>query len=367
MTRVRPFARFWLPVAIAVVGVGGLISASLFSNANIPPGRFELKPSLSSNVLDVGTLLNDRPISITLSVHNSGDGPLALHKITPSCQCILSSAGGIEIAPKDQYKVVVRFDPTEMWGAFTHLITFETSDPRRPTVPVAMSGRLVEPLVPTPRYLDCGEILRSQCQFVLGRVAIEVSPGITLVSVGVSDAELFRVEKEKKSNSNFVVSLSGMNNVRPGSYSGEIIVGYRVDRSDLVTGDVPPGPARYSIGYQVRVTDGAAIAPRELSLGLIRPVPDSLCFSRVYRVHVRTDKPPPASVEAGANSLLAVRRTVRTKHGFDLTLGLNPQAFKDKPHGAFTDRIRFVCKPSEQELQVDVLGFVVRSAPTGDQ
>ncbi len=198
MLRARPYPR--VPVLVAAIGLAGLVTATLTSRgAPALEARFQLEQVSASGLLDAGRLLNDRPISIPLSVRNVGDAPLKLHKIVPSCKCLVSSAGGVEIPPQERHAVVLTFDPRGMWGAFTQLVTFETSDPRLPVVPVAVSGKLVEPLVPTPRFLDCGEIVAGGSDAPCGMVVLDVLPGVELLGASATNGAAVRFVVCRKS------------------------------------------------------------------------------------------------------------------------------------------------------------------------
>jgi hypothetical protein len=133
-----------------VLGLGaGLLVLALAVAAGYaalpqPPGQIEL----SASEFDFGTVLNTGPVSQTLQVRNTGDGPLQISGVSTSCSCTTAEVASHALAPGETADLTVTYDPLAHDGAtgeFMRIVYVRSDDPDTPEATLTIRVTVVEP------------------------------------------------------------------------------------------------------------------------------------------------------------------------------------------------------------------------------
>jgi hypothetical protein len=127
---------FSFPLTVAAGSAG-------ISTASGSPAPAEGKLELSTRRLDFGDEGHGRTVRRTLTLRNSGDAPLKIGAMKPSCGCtqIEKAPIGKTLAPGDSIEVAITMSSGRAVGALDKHITIET-DGSPPRVDVATTMRI---------------------------------------------------------------------------------------------------------------------------------------------------------------------------------------------------------------------------------
>jgi len=167
----------WI-VLIVVLGVGGTAAYSIYSISQFSsPGTagslaaHTTKPPRSAD--GEATASDARPVAVvdeleydfdrvknktlglthTFVVRNTGDAPFLVTKAEQSCKlCMfIDSSLPIEIPPGGSGEIAVRWNIDTVEDTFRRGVTITTTDPDHPEIVVMITGKVLQPLLVTPR------------------------------------------------------------------------------------------------------------------------------------------------------------------------------------------------------------------------
>jgi uncharacterized membrane protein len=105
-----------------------------------------------------GTIVQGEKVHHIFSVKNSGDAPLSILRVVPSCGCTAANASTPVIQPGKSGEIKIVFDSTNFFGRVTKNIALETNDPKTPSYNLSLSGTIMEEIQITPRQVNLGQI-----------------------------------------------------------------------------------------------------------------------------------------------------------------------------------------------------------------
>lgn len=103
---------------------------------------------------DFGEVLQDRSLSYTFTIRNSGKAPLKILKVDPDCACTVP-AYDREIAPGKTGKITLALKPYSVSKKFTKKTKISFNDPDTPQVVLVLSG-VARPMV----EIEPGHVIR---------------------------------------------------------------------------------------------------------------------------------------------------------------------------------------------------------------
>ena len=109
---------------------------------------------------DFGTVEQGASVQHQFPLKNLGRATVLLEGPTSSCGCTVSDVDGRSLRPGKVAWVSVRLDTTDLSGKTTKAVSLRTSDPRTPTVQLALTGTVLSDLRVTPSTVYLGRVWR---------------------------------------------------------------------------------------------------------------------------------------------------------------------------------------------------------------
>lgn len=118
---------------------------ALFSVCAYADSPRALLSGLSNGVIDLGKVSEGQVKKGTFLISNTGDAPLIIKSLQPSCSCvdILEPQGKLTILPQKEAVVVFSFNSTGYSGPTKEYIHLETNDPSLKTLQVEIRSEVV--------------------------------------------------------------------------------------------------------------------------------------------------------------------------------------------------------------------------------
>lgn len=109
---------------------------------------------------DFGSIPQGQKVEHVFIVKNSGDMPLSIKGIRPSCGCTAAEASSRIIQPGKASEIKVIFNSANFFGAIHKTIAVESDDPRTPVFTLSLHGTVIEEITVNPRQINLG-VLKS--------------------------------------------------------------------------------------------------------------------------------------------------------------------------------------------------------------
>jgi len=128
------------------------------------------RAELAATTHDFGKVLEDRELTYTFIVKNTGDAPLHIKDIDPDCACTAANYDRT-ISPGSQGKVTLTIAPFSVLKQFAKHTKVFFNDPDRPQVTLTMSGWGEPTIEIQPHHIvrfqgEAGEELKARVRFV---------------------------------------------------------------------------------------------------------------------------------------------------------------------------------------------------------
>jgi len=128
---------------------------TIFSDVN---GHAAQSINISRPSYDFGTIPQGQKVEHVFIVMNSGDMPLSLKGIRPSCGCTAAQASSRVIQPGKLSEIKVTFNSANFFGLIHKTIAVESDDPKSPVSTLSLNGKVIEEIFVNPRQLSLGVI-----------------------------------------------------------------------------------------------------------------------------------------------------------------------------------------------------------------
>jgi hypothetical protein len=103
-------------------------------------------------VVDVGKVKKGEPIRQEFVIRNTGDAPLEITEVKPSCGCTVAEYDAV-IAPGGSGRVKVEIETDSFGGGLAKSVTVFTSDAANPRLDLVVKALIREPVVARPGYV----------------------------------------------------------------------------------------------------------------------------------------------------------------------------------------------------------------------
>jgi hypothetical protein len=107
---------------------------------------------------DFGSIYQGKKVEHIFTIRNSGDSPLIIKSVRPSCGCTAASITTSVISPGRTGGIKSSFDSTNFTGAVQKSIEVNTNDSRTPTSTLTLKGTVVEEILVNPKQLNLGKV-----------------------------------------------------------------------------------------------------------------------------------------------------------------------------------------------------------------
>lgn len=164
----------------------------------LPDGR-QPEVQVDAKQFDFGVMAREARGSHAFKFENLGDAPLILSEGPTSCRCTLSEVPAEPIPPGESVYVSITWKARADERQFRETATVRTNDPDRPTVELAITGRITETLEVRPRELVFSRVAAGEAQ----------SQEIQLLSYDARDLDVLGIDlKNAETAAYFDVSVS---------------------------------------------------------------------------------------------------------------------------------------------------------------
>jgi len=85
-------------------------------------------------------------VATTVTVLNSGNTPLEIHRVSTSCGCTTANMDTSPLQPDEERALTISFDPmvhADQSGPITRVVYLQTSDPEQPEIEINIIGNVI--------------------------------------------------------------------------------------------------------------------------------------------------------------------------------------------------------------------------------
>ena len=107
---------------------------------------------------DFGAIYQGKKVEHIFTLRNSGDSPLIIKSVRPSCGCTAVSITTSVISPGKTSGIKSSFDSTNFTGVVHKTIEVTTNDFRSPTSTLTLQGTVIEEIQINPKQLSLGKV-----------------------------------------------------------------------------------------------------------------------------------------------------------------------------------------------------------------
>jgi hypothetical protein len=128
---------FTLLCAFLLLGAGALA----WGGQPIPAGAQETAPQavIGETTFDFGTIYEDRPLTHTFVIRNTGTAPLHIEEVDPDCACTVAQYDKT-IPPGGRGEITLTIKPYSVIHQFKKQTKVRFNDPERPMVSLDLTG-----------------------------------------------------------------------------------------------------------------------------------------------------------------------------------------------------------------------------------
>lgn len=105
-----------------------------------------------------GIVQQGNKVTHVFTIRNSGDAPLTIQKVRPSCGCTAANSSTPMLNPGKTGEIKITFDSTNFSGKVSKTVFLDTNDPKSPAYTLTLTGSITEEIQIAPRQLNLGKI-----------------------------------------------------------------------------------------------------------------------------------------------------------------------------------------------------------------
>ncbi len=187
--KVTPMIRRLLWILTAALAVPVAVLAQ-------PPGTTHApKIVCDEPTFRFGDVENSRDVEHTFVVRNEGDLTLDIQRVRPSCGCTVVSTSRNSVPPGGQTEITAKLSLRGRQGQQHKTIAVESSDPKTPTLTLALEGNAVVEINVRPSQVFFGRIPAGATVTGMVEIAVATTNPVNLTKVSV-DTETLSVTHE---------------------------------------------------------------------------------------------------------------------------------------------------------------------------
>ncbi len=178
---------------------------------------------------DFGSIYQGKKAEHIFTIRNSGDSPLVIKSVRPSCGCTAASITTSVIPPGKAGGIKSSFDSTNFTGAVKKTIEVNTNDFRSPTSTLTLQGMVIEEILINPKQLSLGKVKVNETARASLVVTNKGNKPLKLTSVRSPLPQIMAVVDKKLLNPGESAKISVT--IRPGS-GDRLLSGYLAISTD---------------------------------------------------------------------------------------------------------------------------------------
>ncbi len=186
----------------------------------------------------LGRISPGQPQRVVFKVSNSGDAPLQISEVNPSCGCTTTLAGSLLLKPGEGSEIEALLDPQGMKGMIHKSLAVRSNDPRTPTVLLTLEAEVVPEVVASPEELFISGVPRRGLQTASVRFTETGGEGLRILEASSPAAFLTLTPRQEAGAAVLEVVVEG-SRLPPAGRSGQEIVTVRTSSARMPTLTVP--------------------------------------------------------------------------------------------------------------------------------
>lgn len=318
-------------IALTISSVMLCLSAEAAPTASIP-----------SNFHQFGSVNQGAIVEHSFELKNTGNEPLLIRKVLPSCGCTAAIMDSHSIAPGQTVAIRASFNTAGFQGKRRESIQIFTNDPLRPVTELTIEGFIIREVTSDPYRILFGSIAKGSTK--TAEVVVTLQPGISISEIS-SRSEYLSAEQHLAEGNKIPISVT----LKPGAPVGNLrgLIAVKTTSRQVPLLNIP---------VIAQIEGDLRFKPTDVSFGLVAgPLTSPLTANVVLEnsspgqleiVSVSTDNP---SVRATVKELEPGRRfqvNIAIVEGFIGTIRARVQLFTNHPDD------------SQREISLPVYGIV---------
>ena len=146
--------------------------------------------AVEQGTFNFGTISQGKTVQHNFVIKNSGDTPLEIRQLSPSCGCTAAKPSSSLIAPGRSAEIQIIFDSTNFSGQVEKDVTMLTNAGKSPSYTFRLEGKIMEAVQVMPRQLNLGPIGAGVAKQATLTVTNRGGNSVKLVSVNVTSTSL---------------------------------------------------------------------------------------------------------------------------------------------------------------------------------
>jgi len=268
---------------------------------------------------DFGKIGGDAKVSHRFKVSNTGQAPLNITRLNPSCGCTSTVLGKWTLAPDESSEVEVTFNPAGFRGVSRKSIQVVSDDPAQPTVTLTFEAEVVREIMPSTDSVFFQDLIRTAPRKASVKLTSGTPNPVKLIEVKAPGAPWLAMATRQDGNDAWVdITLDG-GKVPPGRTVGADSVFVRTTNPKVPTIAITvQWEMRASVvADPVRVAWAGEAAGQELR----SPVTLRQVDGKPFRILSTKSSNPLVRLE-GAGKAAAVKHELEVVLGADARAGL---------------------------------------------
>lgn len=144
------------------------------------------KLAIDAPIFDFGTITQGKKVEHVFTLKNTGDAPLRIKQVRPSCGCTAVNISSATIQPGGKGEIRSSFNSAKFSGKVKKEIAVETNDPATPSYNLTLSGIIQEEIEIIPKTLDFGRMKTTTPKTMQFTMHNNVTRPITIMAVNSS-------------------------------------------------------------------------------------------------------------------------------------------------------------------------------------
>lgn len=248
-------------VAITLLFTASFPTVALFAETAVASKAVGPRLEFSETVFDFKRARSSEVLRHEFTVTNSGDAPLEIWDVKPSCECTSAGAWDPVVLPGRSAKIPIEFRPAGFIGPQVKTITVSSNDPVHPSFTLEIRATIWQPIEIQPPQLYFTPIDGEAFEQTKTAIIINnLDEPLALEPLARSASRAFRLElAEVERGKRFELRVTYVATVKPAVVTEGITLKTSSRESPVirVSASVMPQPAVALIPSEITVPSGA--------------------------------------------------------------------------------------------------------------
>lgn len=221
-----------------------------------PPGKPRPKIECAVDVHDFGTVWVGPVLQHTFQIRNTGEAPLDIKKVKPSCGCTIAGTYPKRLDPGEAGEFPFSVSSTKLRGKFEKSITVTTNDPANPSLRLRLRGEVKRYVEMVPAAVHFGKLFGAEKQERVVKITNNTENPLRLKVAKPLDGNFSVKINEKVPGQVFELIVTANPPFKPGAFRKTLTLSTNVEAQTTVNvpvrGSVPQrldvSPAVLNIG-----------------------------------------------------------------------------------------------------------------------